>query len=131
MRASIAALACALSVAGCTARAAELRHVSLDDAELADSGPTDTDGWQSAPWSDSRWLAFPGRTALEIEHPLGRKPDSVLVYLSFVGDDTEGDAQRTSFLGAGDTAHIYTVSANTITVENTTAADFFLRVVLQ
>lgn len=124
------ALALALVDAGCTAQAADMRHISLKDDELAKASATDTGGWQSAPWSQARWLTFPGRTAVEIEHDLGRKPDSVIVYLSFIGDDRKGN-ERTSFLGAGDTAHIYAVTDTTITVENTTAADFYLRVVLQ
>ena len=123
-------LGVALAGAGCTARAADMRHISLKDDELADAGDTDAGGWQSAPWSRTRWLSFPGRTAVEIEHPLGRKPDSVIVYLSFVGDDRKGN-ERTSFLGAGDTAHIYAVTDTAVTVENTTNADFHLRVVLQ
>lgn len=126
----VLALALTLGGAGCTARAADMQHVSLTDDELADASQTEAGGWQSAPWSRTRWLSFPGRTAVEIEHPLGRKPDSVIVYLSFVGDDRKGN-ERTSFLGAGDTAHIYAVTDTTITVENTTAADFYLRVVLQ
>ena len=122
--------AIAVALTGCTARAAEMRRVTLQDEELSDSATTDADGWQSAPWSDAKWLAFPGRTAVQIEHALGRKPDSVLVYLSFVGDDRDGP-ERTSFIGAGDTAHIYALTASSVTIENTTAADFHLRVVLQ
>ncbi len=76
-----------LALAGCSARAAEMRRLTLDDDELAESAATDAGGWQSAPWSDAKWIAFPGQTAIQIEHALGRKPDSVLVYLSFVGDD--------------------------------------------
>lgn len=133
MRASVPVLlafAFTLGGVGCTARAADMRHVSLEDDELSQASATDAGGWQSAPWSRTQWLSFPGRTAVEIEHPLGRKPDSVLVYLSFVGDDRKGN-ERTSFLGAGDTAHIYALTDTTITVENTTAANFYLRVVLQ
>lgn len=141
------ALACSFALAGCSARAAEMRYVEDGDEVLAQAGPTGAGGWQSAPFfrlpesdlrfpgSDARWIALPGRTAVEIEHALGRRPDLVLVYLSFDEYDREG-AGRSAFLGAGDVARISGMSDSdaaqpTITIENTTAADFFLRVVLE
>jgi len=119
-----------LALTGCSARAAEMRQVDSGDDALSESGPTAAGGWQSAPWANSLWIEFPGRTAVEIEHDLGRRPDSVLVYLSFQGDDRDGP-ERTAFLGAGDVAQISNVNDTSVTIENTTAADFHLRIVLE
>jgi len=121
----------ALALAGCKARAAEMRSIALDDEALAQASQTETGQWQTAPWADSLWLAFPGRTTLEIEHPLGRVPASVQVYLSFTGDDRESEHSRTAFPAAGDVAHITNVTDTHVSVANTTEADFHLRLVLE
>jgi hypothetical protein len=120
----------ALLCAGCNAQAAEMRHITLDDEELAQAGMTDKGQWQSAPWSDSLWISLPGRATVELDHELGYAPSIVLVYLSFTKDDREGRA-RSAFLGAGDVGHILNVTDESVTIENISAGDFYLRVVLR
>ena len=129
MRSLASFTVCALAFAGCSAQAAEMHHVTLDDEELSASGMKDQGQWQSAPWSDSVWISLPGRAAVEVEHALGHQPALVQVYLSFKKDDRDG-SPRTAFLGAGDVAHISNVTDDSVTIENTSAGDFYLRVVL-
>jgi hypothetical protein len=115
------------------------RDAGLLDAAEAGAAPAETSGpasesgerWQSAPWQDAEWLSLPGRTKLKLEHGLGRVPDLVQVYLSFEKDDSDRAGTRSSFLAAGDLAHITEVTVSSITIENTTEQSFCLRVVLE
>lgn len=121
-------LALLLWASGCSAKAAEMRSIPLDSSELSEAGLDAVGQWQSAPLSGMRWLDFRGRSTLRIEHGLGRSPTLVLPYLAFDGHREEGPT--TSFLGAGDVAHIADVSDTHVSLINTTNADFYLRIVL-
>jgi hypothetical protein len=121
-----AAVFVALAVSGCDDPEADV-EIRIDPADLPCAGPDGNGGWESVPWSEPGcdWLPYPGRTALQVPHDLGRRPSVVLPYLSFYED---GDEPALSF---GDTARISEVTETTVTVANTTNAHFFLRLALQ
>lgn len=109
----------------------EARRVLTVSADaLCDSVESATGSWQSAPWDpstepDCQWLEAPGRTALDIPHPLGRVPHAVLVYLSF---EPNGEGAAAA---AGDSARVLSVGPERVTIANTTNQQFFARIVLQ
>ena len=118
-------------LSGCTASAADMKRINLDDEALQDSSLDSEGRWQSAPSADSLWLSLSGRRTLVVEHDLGREPSVAHVYLSFDKDDRDTERTRSFFIGAGDTAHLSSFTDETVTVENTTNADFYLRLVLE
>jgi hypothetical protein len=119
-------LAILFVAAGCDdVGARAMREVA--EQELCASTEPGTGAWETAPWRPPEgctWLDYDGRTALEIPHPLGRRPRSVTVYISFT---PEG---RRATLAAGDPGRILEVTGTHVTISNATNQDFFARVVL-
>lgn len=120
----------ALFAAGCTAHAAGTRTVERDDPLLDDASMDDRGAWQSAPWSRSEWIPYPGRGSVVIAHPLGRIPTGVQVYLSPDSDDRETENSRIAFIASGDIATLTGVDDEYVAIENNTRGDFFARVVV-
>jgi hypothetical protein len=120
------ALPCLAAAAGCSDPGTDVER-AVDPAEIPCAGPDGFDGWQSTPWSDPDcpWLEYRGRWSLQIPHDLGREPAIVLPYLAF--DDAGSDPA----LASGDIARIHEVTDTTVTVSNTTEANFYLRLVLR
>jgi len=103
--------------------------VTAASPELAMSGIDPESGtWQSAPWADGagmvRWLPYPPRGQVQVEHSLGRVPTTVFVYLSFMPTGVS------PALAAGDLARVVEVDASTVTVWNDTNGSYFARVVV-
>ncbi len=101
-------------LAGCQAHADDRRVLTAADLPCADSDPT-TGLWESAPWHpgsrpECTWVRYEGRLTLQVQHPLGRVPKEILVYLSFAPDGTGGA------LTAGDTAHVGDVTDTSVTI---------------
>ncbi|MFN9809806.1 MAG: hypothetical protein ACK6CU_09255 [Deltaproteobacteria bacterium] len=97
--------------------------------ELAMAGIDPESGtWQSAPWADCagvvRWLPYPPRGQIQLEHSLGRVPTTVFVYLSFMPTGVS------PALAAGDLARVVEVDASPVTVWNDTNGSYFARVVV-
>ena len=105
-----------------TITAADLPCASLDAA---------TGVWSSAPWPPESsaptcgWLRFDGTTPLRIEHPLGYAPATVLLYIAFTEDGTQGT------LASGDPGLIESVSDTDVVVRNRTHQRFWLRLALR
>ncbi|MCS6857165.1 MAG: hypothetical protein NZM37_05595 [Sandaracinaceae bacterium] len=89
----------------------------------------ESNSWESAPWGTQgggvKWLPYPARTELEIEHGLDRLPASVLVYISFREDGTS------CALAAGDLAIFLHADEKTIRIANATNQSYFARIVLR
>lgn len=87
--------------------------------------------WQSAPWTGTDWLSYPGRVTLDIEHDAGAcgsagaEPADVTVYLSF---DRAG---RFASQGAGDPVVVESMTASRVVLRNNTNQDYFIRVVVR
>jgi hypothetical protein len=71
-----------------------------------------------------RWLPYPPRGQVQVEHSLGRVPTTVFVYLSFMPTGVS------PALAAGDLARVVEVDASTVTVWNDTNGSYFARVVV-
>ncbi len=115
------ALTLAAACAG--AEAQEPRVLRL--ADLPPSAGLSGSSWQSVGWSGDPWHPYDANRVLVVQHDLGRTPQSVLVYLSFV-DSGDGAA-----LAAGDLAQVVEVGEAEVHVQNRTAQDYFCRVVFQ
>lgn len=119
-----------VALGGCgDAAAQDIIEVRAADLPCADTAP-DVDGsWQTAPLpplpTGCTWLPFMGRKTYVFDHPLGRAPRDVEVFVSF----DQGGAP--SSLGAGDTALIEGADASTFSLRNGTRQDFFVRVILR
>lgn len=114
-----------LAAPGCGDAAAQNpEQVTAADLPCADLDPT-LDEWESAGWfgDTCAWIEFRGTTSYEIEHPLGRVPKAVLLYISF--DETGASAT----LASGDAGLVLGATADTVTVRNNTQQRFYLRVV--
>jgi hypothetical protein len=114
-----------LVLAGCGEAEAQMpEQVTAADLPCADFDPT-LDEWETAGWfgDTCAWIEFSGSTSYQIEHPLGRVPKSVLLYIAF--DATGASAT----LASGDAGLIVGATAETITVRNNTQQRFYLRVV--
>ena len=99
--------------------------VEISTSDLPPSAGTDTAGhWQSSDW-DAGWIAYEAETSLRIEHPLGRRPSSVLVYISFSPDG------HAAGMAVGDSARIIAITETHVTIQNALRENFFARVVLQ
>lgn len=116
---------------GCDgARADELRTIALADLPGQRFDEVRC-VWQSAPWTGTDWLSYPGRVTLDMEHGArdcgsgGAEPADVTVYLSF---DREG---RFASQGAGDPVVIESVTASRVVIKNNTNQDYFVRVVVR
>ena len=122
-----------LAVTGCDdPEPGEVDTIPIDDERLAmqvvdrDATTGEVRSWASAPLdaADDRWLAYPGRVRLQIEHGLGRAPNGVQVYLSFTEDG------RLPALAAGDLARIEVANEEHVIVWNDTNGNYFARVVV-
>ncbi|MEO0323532.1 MAG: hypothetical protein AAF447_11290 [Myxococcota bacterium] len=103
------------------------RSVALDALPCAAGGGGEP--WESAPWppattGDCTWLDYPARVTLEVAHGLGRTPRDVSLALSFFEDGSS------SAPAAGDSVRIVAVDERSVTVQNGTNEDFFLKVVV-
>ena len=130
LAASCALLGLGLAASGCAdASAQSVVEVHTADLACADAAPDADGSWQSAPLpplaSGCTWLRFDGTTSYVIDHPLGRAPREVAVYLSF--DESGAPAS----LAAGDEALIQAVDDTTLTLRNATHQRFFARVLLR
>jgi len=84
--------------------------------------------WQSSPWvpePGERWLDYGGGCLVTLPHDLDHAPSLVQVYVSF---SPTGDMAG---LAAGDVTRVIDVTDQDVTIRNSTAEDFFVRVVLQ
>lgn len=114
----------ALSACG-EAGAQTIIRVEATDLACADHDVA-LDVWESAGWPGTcDWLLFDGGATLEVEHPLGRVPKLVLIYIAF-----EADGQNAT-VGHGDSGIIEGASDTTITVRNDTQQRFYVRLVAQ
>ena len=114
-----------VAVSGCSEAGAQVpERVTAADLPCADFDPT-LDEWESAGWFGDTcdWVEFTPRTSFEVEHPLGRVPKAVLIYISFNPDGSS------STLASGDTGLIVGATAETVTVRNNTEQRFYLRLV--
>lgn len=123
----VLALAAALPLAlsGCgEAEAQTPERVTAADLPCADFDPT-LDEWESAGWFGDTcdWIEFSPRTSFEVDHPLGRVPKAVLMYISFTPDGAS------STLASGDSGLIVGATSATVTLRNNTEQRFYLRVV--
>lgn len=116
-----------VAVLGCSASADERRVIRLSDLPGQSVGAGGT--WESAPWSGTHWIDYPGRVTLEIEHGLGRVPQNVFVYLSF--EDRATETADSAALAAGDLARIVRVTDRVVEIRNRTNGDYFARVVVE
>ncbi len=102
-----------------------------DAGPIPDSGPRDCDDaggdffTPDASPTSCEWMLFDEKTTINLAHPLGRRPQSVEIYLSFSRD---GSA---STLGTGDSALIMQSCATDVTIRNNTGQRFFARVVIR
>jgi len=96
----------------------------LATADLSEAGTLPNGDWQSNPWIGT-WIGYLASVELTLEHGLGRIPCGVLVYISFFEDGAR------AALAAGDLARIVEVSEQTVTIQNGTREDYFVRVVLR
>ena len=118
-----------LALAGCGTAVAE-SFVEITADQLPASQRVDGDRWQSSDFpplaAADGWISFPARAHLKVHHPLPRKPMSVLVYIAF---DRSGVG---STLASGNAARIEAVADDqTITIQNATDEDFFVRLALE
>ncbi|AKF06864.1 hypothetical protein [Sandaracinus amylolyticus] len=122
-----------LVLAGCgLTPPGEIVFIPLTDPLLAqqvvdvDATTGEVRSWASAPLDseDDRWIPYPGRVRIQVDHDLGRAPNGVLVYLSFTEDG------RTPALAAGDLARIEVSNEEHVVVWNDTNGNYFARVVV-
>ena len=133
IRSSIAllALVSSLAISACTGTppAGILVVYTTESPELAMASIDPESGsWQSAPWrqsADSRWLPYPSRGQLQLEHNLGRTPQNIIVYLAF---EQTGMSPAHA---AGNLARIVDADDTTLTVWNDTNGNYFARIVAQ
>lgn len=134
LKQALLVLGCAASVgtmaSGCADASAQIVvEVHAADLACADAAPDADGSWQSAPLpplaSGCSWLQFDGTTTYVIDHPLGRAPRDVGIYLSF--DESGAPAS----LAAGDEALIQALDDTTLTLRNATHQRFFARVLLR
>lgn len=129
------------TAAGCNSNARSAhRTIQVDAGDLCQSVDPVSGVWESTPWPpasptcspggstnapDCCWLFYPGQTALDIPHSLGRSPKLVVPYLSFSND---GESAAPA---SGDTVRVLQVTDTQVTLENGTKQDFYLRLVLR
>ena len=118
-----------IGASGCgTAVAESFDEITAD--EWPASQRVDSGRWQSSDFpplaAGDGWISFPGRAHLKVHHPLPTKPISVLVYIAF---DRSGLG---STLASGNATRIEAVGADgTVTIQNATDEDFFVRLALE
>lgn len=105
------------------------------DHPLELSGPTGSDGWQSAPPPTPEqcepenvdlelWAPVPPNTTATFNHELGTAPSLILPYVSF-----EKTGCRAS-TGTGDLARVEWADEARVAIRNRTEVNFWMRVVL-
>lgn len=103
--------------------------VHAGDLPCADAAPESDGSWQSAPLppldASCVWLQFDGTTTYVIDHPLGRTPRQVSIYLAFDGSGAPAS------LAAGDEALIQAADDSTLTLRNATHQRFYARLLLR
>jgi len=123
------ALLCAGAPGCADAAAQDVVSVHAADLACADAAPEADGSWQTASLpplaTGCTWLRFDGTTTYVIDHPLGRTPRDVEIFLSF--DESGAPAS----LAAGDEALILAAEADTVTLRNATHQAFFARVILR
>lgn len=130
-RLSIALMSVApfIALSGCgTAVAESFDEITAD--EWPASQRMNADRWQSSDFpplaAGDGWISFPARVHLKVHHPLPTKPTHVLVYIAF---DRSGLG---STLASGNVTRIEAVDADgTVTIQNATDEDFFVRLALE
>lgn len=124
------ALVFALSAIGCDGSPPISAEIASNDPRLADASlAAESRSWESAPLFDGMredyaWIAYGGKAELTIHHGLGRRPQGVLVYISF---DSQG---RAAALAAGDLALVDAVTAESVKIRNGTNGNYYLRLVV-
>jgi hypothetical protein len=88
------------------------------------------DRWQSSDFpplaAGDGWISFPGRVHLKVHHPLPAKPTQLLVYIAFDRSGVGGT------LASGNVARIEAVGDDgTVTLQNATDEDFYVRLALE
>ncbi|NOY93300.1 MAG: hypothetical protein GXP55_19105 [Deltaproteobacteria bacterium] len=125
---TLVALCAAQSGCG-DAAAQDIIEVRAADLPCADAAPEADGSWQTAPLpplpTGCSWLPFTGRRTYVFDHPLGRTPRDVEVFVSFDQSGTPAS------LGAGDEALIEGADASSFSLRNGTRQDFFVRVILR
>jgi len=101
----------------------------LDAGTLPDAGSASCPDAGAAVVPDAsppgcEWFVFNQNTTYVIEHPLGRIPSLIVVYISFYPDG------RGSSIATGDTFLVQASCATSITIRNDTNQRFYARVVL-
>ena len=115
----------ALGAPGCAdAGAQTTTPVEATDLPCADYDPT-LDEWASAGWFGDTcdWTRFPANTTLDVAHPLGRIPKTVLIYIAF----SEDGASAT--LASGNAGLIQGATDQRLLVRNDTNQRFYVRLV--
>ena len=84
--------------------------------------------YMSSPWDDDL-LWFPGGMQVRLEHGLDQMPRSWTAYLSFDADGTAGDGRMAPT--AGNQAELVDVDDVSLTIRNSTCADYYLLVTAQ
>lgn len=87
----------------------------------------DPNTWQSTP-IEGEWVAFPHQARVEFFHSLGRRPYEVLVWVS--AEKTPLAASNFTLAG-GDTATVFKVLPDVVSLTNGTCADYYVRVLLR
>ncbi len=122
--------ALSLGTSGCGKALAE-SFVEITMAEWPASQRVVGDRWQSSDFppltvAGDGWIPFPGRVHLKVHHPLPDKPTSVLVYIAFAPSGVGGT------LASGNVARIEAVGDDgTVTIQNATDEDFYVRLTLE
>jgi hypothetical protein len=111
-----------------TAVAESFDEVTTD--ELPASARLVGDRWQSSDFpplaAGDAWMPFPGRVHLKVHHPLPAKPTQLLVYIAFDRSGVGGT------LASGNVARIEAVGDDgTVTLQNATDEDFYVRLALE
>lgn len=121
--------ALALAASGCGKAVAE-SFVEITAAQWPASQRLAGAQWQSSDFpplaAGDGWISFPARAHLRVHHPLPSKPLSLLTYIAF---DRSGVG---STLASGNVTRIEAVGDDgTVTLQNATDEDFYVRLVLQ
>lgn len=131
--AALAGLWCLVSggvfaMQGCYGRICE-GSVSFFGTKPGEGRMVDEDTWESSA-IDEPMLHFPGARTWIFDMPQlgGRKPVTVIPYVSAVGEPTRSGQSFTP--GGGNIAELYSPNIDHIEVRNGTCAEYYLRVVV-
>jgi hypothetical protein len=90
----------------------------------------DGGAWESSPWASPdggpavHWLYYGPHEQLDVQHSLGRVPNVVITYISFV--ETGQDPSQ----AAGDLARLVEITDDHVTVWNDTNGSYYARIVV-